>query len=772
MARVTFDVLANSKATGFDETNRKIAEQAALSKKANEDTNKQYSALVTSAAAFASTVGPLGAVAGVAMAGVAASAGVGLLAFQGLRKEWQQGTLQSTQLGKQINTLQDNITGLEQTAAAGIAPGLTEGLKSINQLMPAVNSDVKVLSGQLGVVAGNTGAAFVGLFHQMSPALEGVGASLAADSEKFKQWATSSQSVAQFAAFGQQELPVVVNTLTNVAVAGGHVVQALSPLGSSTLRSVEAFSGALRAIPIGALETALPLLTGAFVGGRLGNQASQGLEKFAGKLGTVGAEGSTTAKVMGGLGKIVSNLGPYGVAAGVALAGLGTIMGMSDTKAAKFRAEVNKVTEALQNGAQAQAAWVAAQNTGAAAATKLGLSQQTIVTQIEAGQRATNTYTGVIGNLKAARVQLEQQYTKDIQQYGQGSAAVQRDTAALNSNAAAIDILVNKTAASAKQYAAAKKQLADWAKSTGDSALQTEIANGSYTKNASALFATQNAYLQGKLAADQFKVSTAANTVAMQLENNAAGLLQASLQKLGGNSLGVAQAETATHVAINGASAALKQNSDIVKGNSDKALQNQQALQAAASAAIQHGQAVAQQTGSTEKATAAINSDKAALEANLAQQHLLTPAVQAYIDTLFKIPASKKTQIDVNADAAARAAQHFKDLIDSIQRNVTVYVTESVTQRTLQAQKNTRAGGGPVTAGVPYIVGEAGAELFVPSQSGTIIPNSGSSGPVATYNITVNAPNLIGGHGAGRVIAQELRNYLRQNGKASTALML
>lgn len=39
-----------------------------------------------------------------------------------------------------------------------------------------------------------------------------------------------------------------------------------------------------------------------------------------------------------------------------------------------------------------------------------------------------------------------------------------------------------------------------------------------------------------------------------------------------------------------------------------------------------------------------------------------------------------------------------------------------------------RAGGGPVSGGAPYIVGEAGPELFVPGTSGTIIPNGGSGG--------------------------------------------
>jgi phage-related minor tail protein len=51
-----------------------------------------------------------------------------------------------------------------------------------------------------------------------------------------------------------------------------------------------------------------------------------------------------------------------------------------------------------------------------------------------------------------------------------------------------------------------------------------------------------------------------------------------------------------------------------------------------------------------------------------------------------------------------------------------------------------RATGGPVNAGSPYMVGERGPELFVPSGSGTIIPNNqvnnmGSTTNVTNYNI-------------------------------------
>lgn len=57
-----------------------------------------------------------------------------------------------------------------------------------------------------------------------------------------------------------------------------------------------------------------------------------------------------------------------------------------------------------------------------------------------------------------------------------------------------------------------------------------------------------------------------------------------------------------------------------------------------------------------------------------------------------------------------------------------------------------KAMGGPVFAGNAYVVGERGPEVFVPPQSGTIIPNHalmGSSGVNVTYNI--NAPGADAG---------------------------
>jgi hypothetical protein len=50
-----------------------------------------------------------------------------------------------------------------------------------------------------------------------------------------------------------------------------------------------------------------------------------------------------------------------------------------------------------------------------------------------------------------------------------------------------------------------------------------------------------------------------------------------------------------------------------------------------------------------------------------------------------------------------------------------------------------RAGGGPVNSGSPYIVGERGPELFVPSMSGQVVPNYAMGGATTVNNYNIQA---------------------------------
>lgn len=68
-----------------------------------------------------------------------------------------------------------------------------------------------------------------------------------------------------------------------------------------------------------------------------------------------------------------------------------------------------------------------------------------------------------------------------------------------------------------------------------------------------------------------------------------------------------------------------------------------------------------------------------------------------------------------------------------------------------------RAEGGPVSGGMPYLVGEEGPEIFVPTGSGMIVPNgamaASSRGGGAQ---TIVIPVSVGGRQVAEVVASEL----------------
>jgi len=75
---------------------------------------------------------------------------------------------------------------------------------------------------------------------------------------------------------------------------------------------------------------------------------------------------------------------------------------------------------------------------------------------------------------------------------------------------------------------------------------------------------------------------------------------------------------------------------------------------------------------------------------------------------------------------------------------------QNVTQKTLMAMRRAmaalgggigRAAGGPVSAGLPYLVGERGPEMFVPDRGGNIVPN-GAARSGGSYTLVLQFTDL------------------------------
>ena len=68
----------------------------------------------------------------------------------------------------------------------------------------------------------------------------------------------------------------------------------------------------------------------------------------------------------------------------------------------------------------------------------------------------------------------------------------------------------------------------------------------------------------------------------------------------------------------------------------------------------------------------------------------------------------------------------------------------------------TRASGGPVTGGSPYIVGEKGPELFVPGSSGNVVPNHEMGGANIVVNVDASGSAVEGDEGQGAELGRML----------------
>tara|TARA_R100000773_G_scaffold31750_1_gene27124 strand:- start:637 stop:2103 length:1467 start_codon:yes stop_codon:yes gene_type:complete len=102
-------------------------------------------------------------------------------------------------------------------------------------------------------------------------------------------------------------------------------------------------------------------------------------------------------------------------------------------------------------------------------------------------------------------------------------------------------------------------------------------------------------------------------------------------------------------------------------------------------------------------------------------------------------------------------------------KQITGFITRSITAAfPTFGSIPARANGGPVNANSPYMVGERGPELFVPSRSGSIMPNSSiKSGGDVVVQQTINVTT-----GVQQTVRNEIQTLLPQIAEASKAAVL
>ena len=157
-----------------------------------------------------------------------------------------------------------------------------------------------------------------------------------------------------------------------------------------------------------------------------------------------------------------------------------------------------------------------------------------------------------------------------------------------------------------------------------------------------------------------------------------------------------------------------------------------------------------------------------ALIEELVASGMAKDAAEEYVDQLGLTPQNVTTQFNQVGLAEARAEiDYFISRVNSLDgRTIDIRMGRLPSGETFIDTSipgtSGRAHGGPVSAGRAYTVGEKGPETFIPTASGTILPNGVTGGSSITIN--VNASGGADGHLIGEQIVAELVKHKRRVG--------
>lgn len=547
----------------------------------------------------------------------------GVLAVLGIKAAMAAGTTTGFLYGSAVDQLKQNLTELEQTAASGLLGPFQQMVQEMTAAMPQLSAEIGGFASDLGRIGSTVMGTLVQGFAILNPLFRQGAQYLQGLASAWQAW-VSNGGLQRFAQDAQQALPLVAHTLSEITGLVVNLIAALSPLGTIALTVIGALATALNAIPPQILAEVAVGATAAFMAFKAWAVLGPILEGVATAIGAVGIASDIAEGPVGWV------IGLVGLAA-AALTGLATSTSDNTAATTAYTTALQQSNGALDDNVRKT---VAAQ---LATAGVLETARQYHL------QLSTVT-DAVLGNTAA-----QQQVNDAINQYGQHLVEVHGYGGAVTNQ---YTTMTDKARGLSDAVNGQNKSLKDSVQAYQD---QTDAA------------ASSNA------AEDQQIQAANTLTTALNNQTNAATFLNNAFKLLNGQSLSAAEAQTAQAAAFNTVTDSISKNGAAIDGNSAAAIANQQAIQQAAQAAQQNAAAIVTQTGSTDAGTQAFANSKQALENQLAAQGNLTPAVQAYINTLFQVPTELTTQLNVDNAAALAAIASTQSALSALGQSESKY---------------------------------------------------------------------------------------------------
>lgn len=109
----------------------------------------------------------------------------------------------------------------------------------------------------------------------------------------------------------------------------------------------------------------------------------------------------------------------------------------------------------------------------------------------------------------------------------------------------------------------------------------------------------------------------------------------------------------------------------------------------------------------------------------------------------------------------------YEQLVVQQMVNAAMGIVGSIFPALAPALSGFKAMGGPVTSGQPYMVGERGPEIIVPSRNGSVVPNNQLGGGGVTVNQTINITT-----GVQQTVRAEIKSLMPQIADSAKAAVL
>lgn len=613
---------------------RKTTDETIRANEANKTSVTRVGAIVTAIALLAPLLAPVGAAViglGGAFLGMGAA---GVFALFGIHSEMEKGTATGQAYRQGLDSLKGSMSQLSQTAAVAMLSSFRRGVAEISGAMPFLNTQVGQFSSLLGQSGANALSGTINALRVLNPLFLTAGVYLRSLTEGFQEW-TQGSGIEEFGGYALSALPQVVDVLGKLAAMVMHILEALAPLGVVGLAVLSGIADMVNAIPVEVLSQLIVTLTWGAVAFKAWGFVAPMLQRIATSMGIVGA---ATTFAVGPIGWVVAGLAALaGIFAVTIAANTGATRAMQD-----YTAAVQADSGAIGENIRQKTAQKLLDEGALDAAKRLKLNTADVVAatlnDADAKKRVSAQMAILTDQLRTYSGEQKTTTGEQVQQ----ATDLETLSQAMQTNSDAISGEIDRynTLQDALQVTTAATKQQQWA---------DEAAAGALGISVGALQAA-------RAGQEGVEDATARATAEMYLQNDAAGLLKQALDLLNGKALSAAETQNRFESQLVGMTESIKQNGTALDGMSAGAIANRGSLLGLIQSAQDAAQAYRDQGASSDEAKAKLEASKQAIEDQAVANGMNRDSVHAYIDELFKIPASiPKTKIEV--DTATATAQ-------------------------------------------------------------------------------------------------------------------